>query len=68
MDWYWRSRERGLQTNIGIEHGRTHTHGHAGLHEDSIPFHHLCRAVEWKAVESVDEIFIKHVQVLHLLH
>lgn len=38
------------------------------LHEDSISFHHLCKAVEGKAVESVDQIFVQNVQVLHLLH
>lgn len=46
---------------------RTHAHT-KHLHEDSISFHHLCRVVERKAIESVDQIFVEDVQVLHLLH
>lgn len=46
--------------------GRTYTH--AGLHEDGVSFHHLCRAAERKAVESVDQIFVQDVQVFHLFH
>lgn len=38
------------------------------LHKDGISFHHLCRAVERKAVESVDQVFVQDVQVLHFLH
>lgn len=38
------------------------------LHKDGISFHHLRRAVEWKAIESVDQVFIQDVQVLHFLH
>lgn len=36
----------------------THTYTHKDLHENSISFHNLCRAVERKAVQSVDQIFI----------
>lgn len=52
----------------GSTYTHTHTHTNAGLHEDGISFHHLCRAVEGKAVESVDQIFVQDVQVFHLLH
>lgn len=38
------------------------------LHEDGVSFHHLRQAVEGEAVESVDQIFVQYVQVLHLLH
>lgn len=47
-----------------------HAHADIGaaLHEDGISFHHLCRAVEGEAIQSVDKVFVQHVQVLHLLH
>lgn len=60
---------KGYKPNTSSPHSPgTYIHIKAGLHEDSISFHHLCRAEEGKTVESVDQIFVQDVQVFHLLH
>lgn len=59
---------KGYKSNSGFHTVFKHTHTHKHLHEDSISFHHLCGAVEGKTIESVDQIFVKNVQVFHFLH
>lgn len=63
--WWTDRAEDMLQTRQTAEQS---SYVNAGLHEDGVSFHHLCRAVEWKSIESVDKIFVQDVQVFHLLH
>lgn len=60
----------GYKPDTGGAHSTLNMHMCAKpcLHKDCISFHHLRRAVEWKAIESVDQVFIQDVQVLHFLH
>lgn len=66
--WWTGGGDRRLQTKYRRLDKSLQVRAQKRLHEDSISFHHLRGAVEGKAVESVDQIFVKDVQVLHLLH